>query len=367
MSEQSEASFFEEPVDFGRPIITRGRLFSFPLRSLIRESGIKPGNCPSIVWDERNAAFYGLVVGEESHLFMFDSNSTVEDIGAFQGVSSVSGFLVFDGTERLLCCLVDSEGQSHLFRHALIQERRMYSHMWGHFLFGPIEPLAAAVREGPAIAGTASPVDSGVYLITAPGGLYRVDLETGKAERLAAVPAQNLSPVLVCDPSAGRLFGVSGRGRLWCWDGSRVTVLEARVPTMKNRDYVASCSSLRWHEGKIYGSTLQDAYLFEFDPEGGVMKNLGRPDENTEIRGIDVAPDGRVFGITATPSLGMGHLFCYSPRTGFSDLGVIHGWQPINDFAYEPLCIRAGASGDFLIGNGEGRSNVFLYCCAPES
>jgi hypothetical protein len=371
MSEQNEASTFEEPVDFGRPIITRGRLFSFPLRSLIRKSAIGPGSCPSIVWDAQNAAFYGLVIGrephQEPHLFMFDSNSTVEDIGAAEGVEAVAGFLVFDGSERLLCCLNDSKGDSRLFLHPVTQERRMYSHMWGHFMFGPIEPLGTGIKEDRAIAGAANPVDSGVYLVTASGLLYRVDLDKDKVERLGTVPPQNLSAALVCDPSTGSLYGVSGRGRLWRWDGSEVTVFDARVPTMKNRDYAASCSSLVWHEGKIYGSTLQDAYLFEFAPAEGFVRNLGRPDENTEIRGIDVLPDGRVFGITATPGRGMGHLFCYSRKTGFSDLGVIHGWQPINDFAYEPLCIRAGASGEFLIGNGEARSNVFLYCSAPES
>jgi hypothetical protein len=135
---------------------------------------------------------------------------------------------------------------------------------------------------------------------------------------------------------------------------------------MKNRDYAALASRLVWQGTSMFGSTFQDAYLFEFHPGDGTVKNLGRPDENTEIRGIDVLPDGRIFGITATPKHGMGHIFCYSRKHGFSDLGVIHGWQPINDFAYEPLCIRAGGSGDFLIGNGEGRGNVFLYCSPPE-
>ncbi len=367
MSEQNEASFFEEPVDFGRPIVTRGRLFSFPLRSLIRKSGIPAGNCPSIVWDAQNAAFYGLVVGLEPHLFMFDSNSTVEDIGAIEGAAADSGFLVLDGGDRLLGCLVDPGGHSRLFLHPLSQERRMYSHMWGHFMFGPIEAIGEAIRDDRAMAGALNPLDAGIYLITASGWLYRVDLDKGKAERLAAVPAQNMSAVLACDPSTGSLYGVSGRGRLWRWDGSSVEVLDARVPTMKNRDYAAACSSLVWHSGRFYGSTFQDAYLFEFAPAGAVVKNLGRPDENSEIRGVDVLPDGRIFGVTATPGRGMGHLFCHSRKAGFSDLGVIHGWQPINDFAYEPLCIRAGGSGDFLIGNGEGRGNVFLYCSAPES
>ena len=367
MSEEKEASFFEEPVDFGRPIVTVGRLFSFPLRSLIRPSAIPDGSCPSIVWDDRNAAFYGLALGETSHLFMFDSNSTVEDIGAVEEPGAESGFLVFDGADHLLCCLTSADGATRLFVHPLAQERRMYSHMWGHFMFGPIEPLDPGLEGDTAVAGAANPTDSRIYLVSSSGALYCVDLEQRKTRRIAAVPAQNLSPVLACDPSDGRLYGVSGRGRLWCYDGSAVSVLDARVPSMKNRDYTALCSSLVWHDGSIYGSTLQDAYLFELSPDQGILRNLGRPDENSEIRAIDVLADGRIFGITATPGRGMGHLFSYSHHRGFTDLGVIHGWQPINDFAYEPLCIRAGGSGDFLIGNGEGRGNVFLYCSAPEA
>ena len=381
MSEPNEASFFEEPVDFGRPIVTRGRVFSFPLRSLIRKSAIPAGNCPSIVWDPQNAAFYGLVVGEEPHLFLFDSNSTVEDIGSVGDAPAGHGFLVFDGRDRLLCSLTDSAGDTRLFVHPLTQERRMYSHMWGHFMFGPVEPLGAPIPQerlvagaaafGPAAAGgtgtgTGTTATGRILLLASSGGIYEADLEAGKIERIAAVPPQNLSPALACDPATGHLYGVSGRGRLWRRDGSALEVLEARIPSMKNRDYVASCSSLVWHAGRLYGSTLQDAYLFEYHPEQGLIRNLGRPDENTEIRGIDVLADGRIFGITATPGRGMGHLFCWSPKGGFSDLGVIHGWQPINDFAYEPLCIRAGGSGDFLIGNGEGRSNVFLFCSPPE-
>jgi hypothetical protein len=198
---------------------------------------------------------------------MFDSNSTVEDIGAIEGLEATAGFLLFDGSERLLCCLIDPKGGSHLFVHSLAQERRMYSHMWGHFLFGPIDPLDTVIKDDRAIAGAANPLDSRVYLVTAAGILHRVELDNGKVERLGAVPPQNLSAVLACDPSTGNLYGVSGRGRLWRWDGSEVTVFDARVPTMKNRDYAASCSSLVWHDGKIYGEGRINDYLSCSAPE----------------------------------------------------------------------------------------------------
>jgi len=366
MSEVKEASFFEEPVDFGRPIVTRGRVFSFPLRSSIRKSNIGAGNCPSIVWDRQNSAFYGLVTGEESHIFLFDSNSMIEDVGKVEGVSAQSGFLVFDEADHLLCCLTDGGGDTYLFLHPVAQERRMYSHMWGHFMFDPIVPFGADLKGEKALAGRLNPSDRRIYLLTSTGGLLRLDLEKRGVERIATIHPHNLSPVLCADPTTGDLYGVSGRGRIWKFGPAGVEYLEAKVPTMKNRDYAALASRLVWQGTSMFGSTFQDAYLFEFHPGDGTVKNLGRPDENTEIRGIDVLPDGRIFGITATPKHGMGHIFCYSRKHGFSDLGVIHGWQPINDFAYEPLCIRAGGSGDFLIGNGEGRGNVFLYCSPPE-
>jgi len=366
MSDKKEASFFEEPVDFGRPIVTRGRVFSFPMRSSIRPSAIGSGACPSIVWDAQNSAFYGLQLGEQAHIFLFDSNSLVEEVGRIEGGRPQSGFLVFDQAEHLLCVLADAEGDTRLFLHPVAQERRMYSHMWGHFMYGPIEALGSGLKGERAVAGGFNPGDGRIYLLTASGGLFRLDLSKPGAEKVAVVNPGNLSPVLCADPASGELYGVSGRGRVWKWGAGGVEQLPVQVPTMKNRDYVALASSLVWQGGSLFGSTAQDAYLFEFQPQTGTMKNLGRPDENTEIRGIEVLPDGRIFGITATPYRGMGHLFCWSPRRGFFDLGVIHGWQPVNDFAYEPLCIRAGASGDFLIGNGEGRGNVFLYCSPPQ-
>jgi len=365
MSEPKAASFFEEPVDFGRPIITEGRVFSFPLRSSIRKSEIGAGDCPSIVWDRQNSAFYGLQIGEESHIFLFDSNSTVEDIGGIKGIRALSGFLVFDGAEHLFCFLADGGGDTHIFIHPVAQERRMYSHMWGHFLFGPIEPLGAPLKGEKALAGLLNPADGTIYVLTGSGGLLRLRADKRGPEKVAELNPRNLSPVLCADPATGDLYGVSGRGRLWRCGRGGVQYLEAQVPAMKNRDYAALASCLVWHGRSLFGSTLQDAYLFEFKADEGTMRNLGRPDENTEIRGIDVLPDGRIFGISATRDRGMGHIFRYSEKRGFADLGVIHGWQPINDFAYEPLCIRAGGSGDFLIGNGERRSSIFLYCSSP--
>lgn len=363
---KGEASFFEEPVDFGRPIVTRGRIFCFPLKSSIRRSGIGDGDCPSIVWDGQNSAFYGLVIGPECHLFLFDSNSTIEDVGRLDVQGAVSGLLVFDGQENLLCAVADGAGDTRLFTHPVAQERRMYSHMWGHFAMGPLEPLGDGLRGERVAAGCLNPFDRRIYLLSAAGAIHRVDPAGRKLEPAGQVEARNLSPALCADPASGDLYGVSGRGRLWRWRAGRLEALEARIPCMKNRDYAALCSSLVWSGGSIFGSTTQDAYLFEYRVGEGLMRNLGRPDENTEIRGIDVLADGRVFGVTACRERGMGHLFSWSARRGFEDLGVIHGWQPVQDFAYQPLCIKAGSSGEFLIGNGERRGNVFLYCSAPE-
>ncbi len=363
---KKEASFFEEPVDFGRPIVTRGRIFCFPLKSLIRRSAIAAGDCRSIVWDGQNSAFYGLVIGPESHLFLFDSNSTIEDAGRLDVAGAVSGLLVHDGQESVLCAVVDGNGDTRLFVHNVAPERRMYSHMWGHFAMGPNEPLGELLPGERVVAGCLSPFDRCIYLLSHPGNLYRVDLPKRKLELAGWIDGRNLSPVLCADPGNGDLYGVTGRGRLWRRRAGTVEPLAAQVPSMKNRDYVALCGSLAWSGGSLFGATLQDAYLFEYRAGEEVMRNLGRPDENTEIRGIDVLPDGRVFGITACRERGMGHLFGWSPRRGFEDLGVIHGWQPIQDFAYQPLCLKAGSSGEFLIGNGEQRASVFLYCSAPE-
>ena len=303
---KQEASFFEEPVDFGRPIVTRGRVFCFPLKSSIRRSAIAAGDCRSIVWDGQNSAFYGLVVGPESHLFLFDSNSTVEDLGSLEVAGAASGLLVFDGQERVLCAVVDGGGDTRLFIHSVAQERRMYSHMWGHFAAGPNEPLGGPLRGERVIAGCLSPADRNIYLLSHSGTLYRADLSGGKLAPAGRVEGRNLSPVLCADPGNGDLYGVSGRGRLWRWRAGAAEPLAARVPCMKNRDYVALCSALVWSGASLFGATTQDAYLFEYRPGEGLVRNLGRPDENTEIRAIDVLPDGTDLRRHRLPGAGDG-------------------------------------------------------------
>ena len=364
---KSDSKFFEEPIEFGKPIVTNGRIFCFPLKSSIRESNIKRGSCVSIEWDSIGSIFYGLIIGEESHIFMFDSNSTIEDIGKLDVKDPLFGTLNINNN-NIICCISVRDNYSKIFIYNLEKAMSMYSHMWGHFSFSPIEDSGIIIEGESIVASHFNYFDNKVYFLSNEGNLYSYSSYDNQLNLIAKVSDKNLSPAICSNPENGNIYGVTSKeGIIWKLSGKKIVYTDVRIPCMKNRNYVAGVSNLLWFEGRIYGGTTQDAYLFEYNVEDDEIKNLGRPDENAEIRGIDILPqDGRIFGITATKDRGMGHIFSFSQKKGFIDIGIIQGYQTVHDFAYEPICIKAGSSGDFLIGNAESRLNIFLFCSAPE-
>ena len=362
---KQDSKFFDEPIEFGKPIVTKGRIFAFPLKSSIRQSLIEKGNCVSIVWDNKGSIFYGLVIGKDSHIFLLDSNSTVEDVGRIDVKNPINGALVYDDKDTIVCIITD-ENSIKIFTYNLGIVRRMYSHMWGHFSCDTINNTNAHLHDEVFYAAIKSDFDDLFYILTAKGNIYSLVIKNNEINLIQTVDNKNLSRVLCSNTLNGDIYGVNREGNFWRLNNKKeIHYLDAKIPCMKNRDYVASASKLLWKFNKIYGCTLQDAYLFEFDPSSNIIKSFGRPDENFEVRDIDILEDGRIFGITANKNRGMGRIFCYSDKFGFQDIGIIQAWQSTQDFAYEPLCIKSGASGDFLIGNGENRSNIFLFCSYP--
>ena len=361
---KKEAKFFDEPIEFGRPIITKGRIFAFPLKSCIRKTSIKKGNCVSIVWDNVSKIFFGLIISEESHIFLFDSNSTIEDVGKIEIDDAKGGNLVYDGVNSIYCFVYNGK-ELKIFEHKLESERRMYSHMWGHFAFAPIENTSLVLKEEKLFAAVKNDFNNSIYLLTEEGNIYSFETDKRDLKLISKVDNRNLSSTLCVDPRNGDVYGIAREGEFWKLSGNEIKYLKVKIPCMKNRNYLARAGKIMWFNGKIYGGTVQDGYLFEFDVENNFIKNFGRPDENHEIRSIDILPDGKIFGITSNKETGMGRIFSYSGKYGFVDIGIIQAWQPIHDFAYQPLCIKAGESGEFLIGNGENRENIFLYCPSP--
>jgi hypothetical protein len=361
---KKEPKFFDEPIEFGRPIISKGRIFAFPLKSCIRKSNIKKGNCVSIVWDDVSKIFFGLIIGEESHIFLLDSNSTVEDVGKIEMNDAIGGLLVHDRVDSIYC-FIDDEKELKIFEHKLESERKMYSHMWGHFAFAPIEYTGITLKDEKLLEAVKNDFDNSIYLLTSSGNIYSFEINKKDLRLISKIDNKNLSGTLCVNPKNGDVYGIAREGEFWKLSGSEIKYLNVKIPCMKNRNYLARAGKILWFNGKIYGGTIQDGYLFEFDVENNFIKNFGRPDENHEIRSIDILPNGKIFGITSNKESGMGRIFNYSEKLGFEDIGIIQAWQPMHDFAYQPLCIKAGESGEFLIGNGENRENIFLYCSSP--
>jgi hypothetical protein len=63
--------------------------------------------------------------------------------------------------------------------------------------------------------------------------------------------------------------------------------------------------------GTLYGGT-SDGYLFRFDPERQRMENLGKPLNQYRIRGLVMAPNGKLYGIGGDTDE-MARLFSYDP------------------------------------------------------
>ncbi len=166
-----------------------------------------------------------------------------------------------------------------------------------------------------------------------------------------------LPRVLAAD-GFGRIYGSGFGGTLFRFDPQTRTLenISARLPLAMGTEYgliaePALSAAVTASDGMIYGGTVQDGYLFQFDAATGSVRNLGKPTRQGHIRGLAEWKD-RVFGIVGETT-GKTHLFAFDPTTAsIEDLGVLQG-RGRRGFAVN-ICDAIAACGDRLyIGQSE--------------
>jgi hypothetical protein len=166
-----------------------------------------------------------------------------------------------------------------------------------------------------------------------------------------------LPRTLIAD-DAGGVYGSGLGGTLFRFDPSvdELDDLGARIPMAMGTEYgliaePALSAAVLGPGGLIYGGTVQDGYLFQFDPSGKTVRNLGKPTRQGNIRGLANWND-KLYGIVGE-STGKTHLFSYDPATShLEDLGVLQG-RGRRGFAVN-VCDAIAASGARLfIGQSE--------------
>lgn len=139
-----------------------------------------------------------------------------------------------------------------------------------------------------------------------------------------------VSRAIVCD-AHGNVYGSHGEGKLFCYrpQDRKLEILEMEFPAIIGTEYgLISENSVESlilaDDGKIYGGTYQDGYLFCLDPQTRSVKGLGKPDVQGRIRDLAFWRNS-LYGIVGE-NLGKTHLFNYAPdTTGLRDLGVLQG------------------------------------------
>ncbi|MFH0921318.1 MAG: hypothetical protein V1913_13275 [Fibrobacterota bacterium] len=125
--------------------------------------------------------------------------------------------------------------------------------------------------------------------------------------------------------NAGTVYGSTGMGRLFSYSPTldKIKVLEVSLPFCQNHQATNRVEA--WAiapNGKLYGGTSMDGYLFSLDPATGKLVNLGKPVMAGNLRSM-VVRNNKVYGLCGElPEYT--HFFTYDiAEGGFEDLGIL--------------------------------------------
>jgi hypothetical protein len=139
--------------------------------------------------------------------------------------------------------------------------------------------------------------------------------------------------------------------------------LNVPVPTVPGRETYNRVDA--WAQdgnGNLYGG-VSEGYLFRLDPARMRVDNLGKPLNEYRIRGLVMAPNGKLYGIGGDTDE-MARLFSFDPSSGvYQMLGMIdvnhrpyYSWQ---GYVFDAMAI--GADGTVYMGQAERKSKLYLF------
>lgn len=116
-------------------------------------------------------------------------------------------------------------------------------------------------------------------------------------------------------------------------------------------------------DGTLFGGS-SDGFVFRLDPKSMRVDNLGKPLNQTRIRGLAfVSATGKLYGVGGGDDE-MARMFSYDPaRGGYTELGMVdvnhrpyYSWQ-----AYVIDSMVAGDDGTIYMGQAERKSKLYIY------
>ena len=123
----------------------------------------------------------------------------------------------------------------------------------------------------------------------------------------------------------GKVYGSGGFGRLFCYDPSadKVTKLPVSLPYVQYHVITNRVESWTLADnGKLYGGTSVDGFLFSYDPATGQLFNLGKPVMAGNLKSL-VTINNKIHGLVGAGNE-YTHYFTYDQAgSGFEDLGLL--------------------------------------------
>ncbi len=342
-----------------QPFITEGSVFCFSLLDQIKGPSIMVNDykIADLVVYRKNGVLYGATSGDENHLFFMDKKKMIVDVGIVEAKTINSGSMSIGYDSMLYFAATDADNNTIILKHDLDTD---YTDQYPLNYSGDIEETGLVIEKDMVVGAVSNSWDKNIYFLTANGKIYQFDISKKIIHEIFELESGFSKSI--CADGSGNLFMVLSGGIL-----SRLNVNDrklakstSRVPSQKGREYLAGAEKIVYENGKIYGCTSQDSYLFSYVVESDKVFNFGKPDDNYDIRSFIVEKDGRIYGVTSTKGRGLGHLFLYG-ENGFRDLGNIAGFMPLTGWCNEPSKMVVGNDGEIFISDGDNRSKLFLY------
>lgn len=332
-----------------------------------------------------NGAIYGATSGRRSHLFvLYPQHGYVQPLGFLKGVTTVHRSLVVAANGDVYIggsISVDVDGQGyggydggHLLRYTPgPDDERKAIHIDAEC---PVRDLGIPVAGDGIYTLAIDRTRQTIYGLTYPSARFfsyaiankKFTVHGGVAEH--SIPGEkfekdrNIGRALALDAD-GRVYGSGDRGDLFRFDPvqQKLETLRVAAPTVRGREPYNRIDCWAGNpDGPLYGGT-SDGYLFRFDPKSLALENLGKPLNQYRLRGLALAPNGRLYGVGGDDDE-MARLFSYDPVRGvYEMLGMVdvnrrpyYSWQ-----AYVIDALALGADGTLYLGQSERKSKLYLY------
>ena len=356
-SEERERRLAKQSL--GSPFIAEGSVFCFPLRSTAQESKseVNNYNIVSLVFREDNGVLYGATSGDEDHIFFMDKTKVILDLGKVDNKKINKNSLIVAENMFLYLAATDDKNRTFILKHDTDADYTTTSSLYD---LSPIIETDTKVKNEIFVESLFNKWDKNIYYLSDSGKIFRFDVEKEKLE-LVVEPGDGFSKTFCCD-DAGNLYGALYGGFLFKYNliEDRLIKTGARIPSQKGREYLSGIKKMFIKDTIAYGCTSQDAYLFKYDILNNEVFNLGKADDNFDIRSIVPGKDGCIYGTTAIKGRGIGYLFTFC-KSGFKHLGSIAGYVPEMGYCNEPTVMVIGNDGEIFIADGDNRSKLFLY------